>query len=291
MYIILGGTGNIGSALSQYLLDAGKNVTVITHDKNKTGQIEKTGAKAAVASVMDSAALHKIFKTGKRLFLLNPPAHPNTDTAAEERKSLAAIFKALEGVSLERIVAESTYGAQEGENIGDLGVLYEMEEMLAAQPIPYNIIRGAYYYTNWDMQLESARSEGKVYSLLPEGFKLGMVAPADIARLAFDLITTDNPNKGPHFITGPEDYSPADVAAAYSTALGKPVEVVTTPESEWAASLEQVGFSHAAAQSMANMTKITIGGDYEVPGNPNRGAITLEQHICALVAALQTTNP
>ncbi|TGR60102.1 NmrA family transcriptional regulator, partial [bacterium M00.F.Ca.ET.194.01.1.1] len=93
----------------------------------------------------------------RRAFLLNPPADPATDTDAEEQKTVAAIVTALAGSGLEKVVAESTYGAQPGEGIGDLSVLYGFEQKLKAQTIPASIIRAAYYMSNWDQALETAR--------------------------------------------------------------------------------------------------------------------------------------
>ncbi|WP_294819663.1 NmrA family NAD(P)-binding protein [uncultured Flavobacterium sp.] len=284
MYILLGGTGHIGSALCSYLLEAGKKVTVITHDKDKVAEIEKTGAKAAVADVMDSNALHGIFKQGKKLFLLNPPAPPSTDTAVVERQSLASIFKALENSGLEKIVAESTYGAQPGENLGDLGVLYEMEQALAAQDIPYSFMRGAYYFSNWDMSLETAKNEGLVFSFYPEDFCLPMVAPADIARLAFELLTGNPTSKGPHYIAGPEDYTPQDVADAFAKSLNKKVEVKVIEESDWIPQLKAGGFSEKAAVSMANMTHATLKQGAERKDGAHRGTITLEAYIRELAS-------
>jgi uncharacterized protein YbjT (DUF2867 family) len=283
MYIILGGTGHIGSALSRLLLEAGHKVTVVTHDRSKVAQIEQTGAQAAVTDIMNTAALHKIFTQGKRLFLLNPPAAPSTDTAETERQSLLSIFKSMEQSGLEKIVAESTYGAQEGENIGDLGILYEMEEALELQQVPYSFMRGAYYFSNWDMALETAQKEGRVYSFYPSGFSLPMVAPADIAQLAFELLTQDETAKGPHNITGPKDYTPNDVAAAFTNALGKPVEVAEIPEDQWIPQLKKAGYSEKAAQSMANMTRLTLKQLGEIPQNPTRGTTKLEAYIADLV--------
>jgi uncharacterized protein YbjT (DUF2867 family) len=93
--------------------------------------------------VFDVDALRAILRTGRRAFLLNPPADPSTDTDEQERRSVAAILQALEGSGLERVVAESTMGAQPGERLGDLNVLYEFEQGLRRQPIPASVIRRA----------------------------------------------------------------------------------------------------------------------------------------------------
>jgi hypothetical protein len=62
---------------------------------------------------------------------------------------------ALEGSGLEKVVAESTGGAQPRDRIGDLNVLWELEEGLSRQTIPAAINRAAYYMTNWDARSRS----------------------------------------------------------------------------------------------------------------------------------------
>ncbi|WP_352558698.1 NAD(P)H-binding protein [Mesorhizobium sp. M0129] len=157
MHVILGGTGHVGSAAAMALLRQGEDVTVVTRDESKAAWLVEQGAEAAVADVLDVEALREVLRRGKRAFLLNPPADPSTDTDAEERKTVGAIAAALEGSGLEKLVVESTYGAQAGEGVGDLTVLYGLEQKLKAQAIPASINRAAYYMSNWDQALETAR--------------------------------------------------------------------------------------------------------------------------------------
>jgi uncharacterized protein YbjT (DUF2867 family) len=91
MHIILGGTGNVGSAVTQALLKRREPVTVVTHDPLKATELRQSGADVAIADVHNVETLRDIFRRGQRLFLLNPPAAPSSDTAAEERRSLSAI--------------------------------------------------------------------------------------------------------------------------------------------------------------------------------------------------------
>lgn len=200
MHIILGGTGHIGAALAQALLEQGESVTIVTRDAAKAGDLANRGARISSAEVQDTDALRRIFRTGKRLFLLNPPAAPATDTDVEERRSLASIFAAMDGAGLEKIVAESAYGAQSGKNIGDLGVLFEMEQALAAQSLPATIIRAAYYMSNWQPALQTAKETGIVSTLFPPDFRLPMVAPEDIGALAARLMIQPADQTGLHYM-------------------------------------------------------------------------------------------
>lgn len=287
MHIILGASGHIGSALAQTLLKQHEAVLAVLHDEKKAADWQQKGAATAVVDVRDTEALRQVFRQGKRLFLLNPPASPTTDTVTEERNTLVSILAALPDSGLEKIVAESTYGAQPGEQLGDLAVLYEMEQALQAQPIPVSIIRAAYYMSNWDTALETARKEGIVHTLYPVDFQLPMVAPADIAQVAARLLTAPVASNGLHYVEGPATYSSVDVAAAFAAALHQPVQAQETPRANWPQALKQMGFSDKAAESFANMTAATLEAKQPLVENPERGHTTLQQYIQELVQKQQ----
>ncbi|MBJ2154423.1 NmrA family NAD(P)-binding protein [Variovorax sp. IB41] len=282
MHIILGATGHVGSSLAQALLARNEPVTVVTRDASKAEPLKTKGAHVAQVDVFDTPALHRVIARGHRLFVLNPPAPPSTDTVAEERRSLYAIVDALEGCKLEKIVCESAYGAQPGNGIGDLGVLYDMEQALQAGKAPVSPLRAAYYMSNWDASLDTARNEGKLHSMYPPDFTLPMVAPHDLGEFAARLMLGAAEASGPHYVEGPERYSPADVARAFADALGRPVEVAVTPPEQWEQAYRSLGFSEAAARSYAAMTRITLDNKEE-PEKPERGATSLRDYITALV--------
>lgn len=281
-HIVLGATGRVGSALVSALLAQGEKVTAVTRDAGHAEALRRQGANIAEADVFDVPSLRQVVAGGKRLFLLNPPAPPSTDTAAEEQRSLDCILEAIEGLPLEKIVAESTYGAQPGDRIGDLDVLYRMEQALAAQPVPVSAIRAAYYMSNWDASLDTARSEGKLHSMYPPDFTLPMVAPRDLGEFAARLMRGEARSSGPHYVEGPERYSPGDVAQAFAEALGRPVEVIVTPPDQWEQAFRSMGFSEAGARSYAAMTRLTLDTKEE-PERSERGATSLREYILALV--------
>ena len=283
MFIILGGTGHVGSSVAATLLEKGEQVTVITHDDKKVGEWKKRGAKTAVVDVLDSDKLREVFKTGTRLFLLNPPANPATDTVAEEQKNLLSILKGLENSGIEKVVAESTYGAQSGAGVGDLGVLFEMEERLKKMDVSATIIRAAYYMSNWDASFGTANKEGAIHTLYPADFKLPMVAPKDIGEIAAKLLSEPIDKTGLHYVEGPEMCSSNDVAEAFGKALNKIVKAIATPKEKWLDALQQIGFSEKAAQSMSAMTSVTLEQKYDKPESPMRGETTINQYVENLV--------
>ncbi len=279
MHIILGGTGNVGLSVAKALLRRREAVTVVTHDPAKATGLRASGVEVAIADVHDVEALHDIFHQGQRLFLLNPPAVPSSDTSMEERRSLSAILLAIQGSNLEKIVAESTYGAKPGKQLGDLGVLYEMEQALSLQPIPTTIIRAAYYMSNWGASLQLAREQGIVQTLYPKDFKLPMVAPSDIGNLAARLMTEPIERTGLHFIEGPERYSPKDVADALSKIFGRAIRVESIPRSQWLSTMKGIGFSNEAAESFSNMTAATLEETFPDPDSVEQGTTSLHSYL------------
>jgi uncharacterized protein YbjT (DUF2867 family) len=281
MHIILGGTGHVGSATVAALLARRQPVTLITRDGARAEAYSRQGAHVAVADARDATSLRRVFQQGKRLFLLNPPSDPASDTDVEERRTVSAIVSALEGSGLERIVALSSYGAHSGERCGDLTTLYELERAVRAQPIPSSIIRAAYYMSNWDFSRQTARDSGVVQTFFPVDFRLPMVAPQDLGQFAAQLLVEPSVRTGLQYFEGPERYSPNDVAAGFAAALGRPVRAVSVPRAEWEASFESLGFSKPAAFSFARMTAFTVDEQCPLPDAPTRGTTSLQEYLKA----------
>lgn len=285
MHVVLGGTGHIGSALANCLLARREPVLVVTRRPAAAAAWEQRGAAAAVVDLHDVDALTDVVRRGRRLFALNPPAPVSGDTDTEEDRTRDAILAAIAGSGVEKVVAASTYGAQAGRGIGDLGTLHAFEQGLAALPVPVTVVRSAFYLSNYDGSLAGARDEGVLTSFLPADAPIPMVAPADIGRFAAELMLQPAEQTGLHHLEGPERHSPHDVAVAFAEALGRPVEVKVVPREEWIPTFLRSGFSPEAARSYAGMTGLSVDGGFELPTSPTRGPTTLAAYVRDLVRA------
>ena len=284
MYIVMGATGHVGSAVAETLLAMGEPVGIITHDPEHADSWRDTKAEMIEADVNDVPSLRAALLRGRRAFLLNPPADIKTDTDRVERSTIANILDALSDSGLEKIVAESTAGAQPGDRIGDLNVLWEFEEGLRSQPIPAAINRAPYYFSNWDEQLGSIRETGKLHTMYPADLALPMAAPRDLGKAAADRLLSPAAEAGVRYVEGPDRYSSTDVAQAFAEALGRAVEVVVTPREQWEAAYRKLGFSEPAANSYARMTEVSLDSGFDYDGRAIRGATTLDEYIRQLVA-------
>jgi uncharacterized protein YbjT (DUF2867 family) len=157
--------------------------------------------------------------------------------------------------------------------------------VLARQPIPFSVNRGAYYMSNWAMGLQTAASHGVVSSFFPADFELPMVAPRDLGAAGARRLMAPVTETGTHHIEGPRRYTPPDVAVAFGKAIGKPVRVAVVPREAAEDAFRAIGFSEAAAASYAGMTAATLDSKFPPLDEVERGTITLDQYISKLVAS------
>ena len=284
MYIVLGGTVHVGVELTNALLARGGTVTVISRNPEKARALEVPGARHCIADARDFNTLRRAYRHGERLYLLNPPADPSQDTQALERETVGNMVSALEGSGIKKVVAHSTFGAQPGDLMGDLNVLYEMEQALQRNGIPTSVLRAAYYMSNWEMALGSAKEEGVVRTFFPADLRIPMVAPQDLGRVGAMLLTAPVEQAECVHVEGPTRYSSAEVAAAFSSALDRDVRLEVIPEKDWIAVFQSLGFSDRAAVSYANMTRTVCEDNFVPESTTLHGAISLEQYIRELVA-------
>lgn len=283
MFVIVGGTGQVGSETARFLMDEGQEVTIVTRSESHGEELKGAGAQIAVADIRDVESLRRVFRSGKRAFLLNPPAAPSTDTNKEERKNVAAIISALDGSGLEKIVAASTYGAFDGERCGDLTVLHAFEQALKKQSIPAAINRAGYYMSNWAGMTEPVREHGTLPSFFPADLSIPMVAPADLGKAAARRLMSDTDDVGIEHVEGPDRYTANDVAAAFAQKIGRKVEVQEVPRETLQDTFREFGFSDEAAASYACMTGRLIDGKTDTADGPSFGTTTLKSYISTIL--------
>jgi len=281
MHIVLGGTGHAGSALVETLLSRGEQVALVARDRSKARALEARGARVLIADIRDVDALRRAYREGERLYMLNPPADPATDTQACERETVASMLRALEGSGIKKVVAHSTSGARPGELLGDLNVLYEMERGLKRTGIPTSVLRATYYMSNWDSALAMARDSGILKTFFPIDLEIPMVAPHDLGTVAADLMMAPLERTECVYVEGPTRYSSTDVAAAFAAALGREVKAETIPERDWIETFKSFGFSERAAMSYANMTRAVCEDDFPSISSTVHGKTSLEQYLRA----------
>ena len=164
---------------------------------------------------------------------------------------------------------------------GIVRTLHIAEQRLARPGIGLTSLRAAYFMENWGSSIGQALQSGTLYGFLgPNDRKIPMVATRDIGTIAaYSLML---PTKATRIIelSGPQEYSPDDVAAALAKVSGKAVTAAVAPIGGMVPMLTQFGRATESAAEMAGLTEAINAGRIhfgQPGGQPIAGTTTLEQ--------------
>ena len=246
MLAITGITGQVGGQLATQLLAANRPVRAVLRDPAKAAAWAGRGCEIAVATMDDAAALTAAFTGAQAAFVLLPPTFDPSPGFVEARRTIAAISTALRASRVARVVCLSTIGADaRHENL--LTQLQLLEQALADLPAAVTFLRAAWFIENVAWDVEGARTTGAMPSFLqPVDRPIAMVATADVAQAAAELLQDGIEGHRVVELEGPARVAPVDLAAALGRALGRDVAAQPVTRAGWEAMFR--------AQGMANPT-------------------------------------
>ncbi|WP_188311946.1 NmrA family NAD(P)-binding protein [Salinarimonas soli] len=287
MFVIAGITGQTGGAAAGALLAAGHRVRAFVRDPSRAAAWAARGVEVVAGDIADAASLERALAGAQGAYLLAPPQPAHPDPVGSYVAVAQAVRTAVQRAGLERLVFLSSEGAHLPAGTGPIRGLHRAEEILAGAAPRLTFLRAAYFQDNWRAVLDLAAAQGILPTMLgsPER-KRAMVATADIGRVAADLLTGGG---APAIVelSGPQDYSAEDAAAAMSAALGRPVKAVEPPREAWTGILRDAGVGAAFADLLAEMYDGIAGGQigFSGEGEARRGATTLGETVAGWVRA------
>ena len=231
------------------------------------------------------------FEKAEAVYIMNPPAYNDPDMFARARSVHAALIHAAQRAKVGRIVALSSVGAQHGSGTGNILTTYDLEQQLACCTIPTIILRAANFIDNWDYALRPAQQKGILPSMfLPLGRQLPMQFSADVGTAAAALMIEGGAHRRIVELHGPAAVSPAETAAALERVLGRAVQAVPVPESEWAAPFRQRGLPERTVAGYCEMFAGFNSGHivFEGTHETRHGATTLDDALRQMIAAQNT---
>jgi NAD(P)H dehydrogenase (quinone) len=241
MYAITGITGRVGGQIASELLHAGCQVRAVLRDVSKAARWNTQGCDIALAAMNDADALTTAFVGAETVFVLLPPIFDPTPGFTETRQNVAALLTALKASAPSRVVRISTIGAQaQQQNL--LTQLQMMEQAFAELATPIAFIRPAWFVENVESDIESAKSTGVMPTFLqPLERPVAMVATADVAHLAAQLLREKWQGHRIVELEGPERVSPAMLATTLGLVLKREVIAQPVARATWDALFRSQG--------------------------------------------------
>lgn len=284
MFVITGATGHTGSVAAETLLAAGKKVRVVVRDAAKAERLKRLGAEVFVADLADRAALAQAVRGAEAVYLISPPDVTAKDFISERRRLTQQQVDTLAAEKVPHVVLLSSVGAQHAAGTGPILSVRNVEQQLRAAGLPATFVRAAYFVENWGAVVPSVKGDGVLPTFTAAGTRIPMVSTHDIGKTVAQALL-DGP-RGVRVIelVGPSEASPNDVAAAFSSILGKPVKVVEAPLDAVVPTFTSFGMSNNMAVLFRELYEALAKGKLvPEPGEQVRGTTPLENTLRRLL--------
>ena len=245
MIAITGITGNIGSQIARNLLASHQSVRAVVRDTRKGQSWVEQGCEVAQADIYDTKALAAAFHGAEAVFLLVPPIFDPAPGFPEAHAIAASLTEALKAAAPANVVYLSTIGAQAAQsNLLSQHTL--IEKALRQLPMPITFLRPGWFMENASWDVSPVRYTGILPSFLqPLDRPVPMVATADIAQVATQLLLEKSANHRTVELEGPERVTQNQIASVFAGLLGKPVVAEAVPRETWAKLFESQGMKNS----------------------------------------------
>src|ERR1700744_2835456 len=137
--IVTGSLGNISKPLTEKLIKAGHEVTVVSSTQDRTTAIEALGAKAAIGSMGDVSFLTQTFTGADAVYAMETLGHnaffdPNLDIMTEIIRIGKNYKEAIAASGVKKVIHLSSIGAHASEGVGMLSFHYFVEKLFNELP-------------------------------------------------------------------------------------------------------------------------------------------------------------
>ncbi len=256
MFVIIGATGNTGSAVAQKLSASGQKVRVVGRSEAKLQRFTGKGAEAFAGDVLDTPAMTRAFTGARGVYALIPPNYSQDDFRGYQQRVSEALAKALQAAGVEYVVALSSVGAQLPEGAGPISGLHHFEQQLNQVP-GLNVLhlRAGYFFENFFWQIGTIQRFGMLAGSLRADLPIPMIATRDIGvRAAEALLRLDFRGHQTRELLGSADLTLTDAATIIGNAIGRAdLKYSQLPYEQVEQAMLQMGLARGAARSLNEM--------------------------------------
>lgn len=288
MYVVLGANGRAGGETAQALLERGEAVRVVVRQPEQGEKWRSLGATVATADIDAPGAIAEALDGATAAFLLNPPP-VSGDPYARTDEIGAALAEAVKRARLPKLVALSSIGAQHASGTGVIATLHQFERLLDGAAPATAFLRSGYFVESWGEVASAGISDGMLPTFLDPHQRIAMVSTRDVGRAGAALLCEEWTGQRVVELSGPEDWSAADVASAFAEVLSRPVVPAFVPPDQRAALLARDGVPDQVATALLGMYQGIAEGRFvrEAAQEQRRGTVPLAASVKQIVAKLQ----
>ncbi len=273
-YVITGSLGHISKPLTETLVKAGHQVTVITSSADKKAAIEALGAKAAAGSVEDEQFLTNTFTGADAVYTMIPPTWTATDWKGHIHNVGKIYAGAIKASGVKKVVNLSSIGAHMPDGCGPVSGLHHAEnELNKLDGVTITHLRPGFFYHNMLANIGMIKGMGIIGGNYGDNATLVLAHPTDIAAAAAEeLQNTAATGHNIRYIAS-DERTTADIAKVLGTAIGKPeLPWVNFKDEDTYNGMLQAGLSPEVAKNYTEMGTAVATGHMAVEYNKNKPA-------------------
>jgi uncharacterized protein YbjT (DUF2867 family) len=250
MIAVMGATGNVGSKVTDRLLQQGQQVRVFGRSAERLEPLGRRGAEVVVGDSINLDDLQVLFKGVVSALVVLPDNVADPHYVANRSDMSLAITRGLREQHVAHVVLASSVGAQHEARVGQIGGLHELEELLLGlEEANVLLLRAAWHMENLLAAVPMVREQGINGSAIRGDLAFPMIACVDIAdRAAERLLRPDFSGHAVETVLGPEGRSMEEATRALGDALGiSDLPYVQFPPEGVKAALQGIGMSEEFA--------------------------------------------
>lgn len=246
-------SGNVGRHMVRDLIRAGLRPRVLAHSLSSLDPDLREHVEVTVLDLADRAALEQAIHGAEALFV-TIPSPTSEDPLADYETFGRAVAGAVSGSGVDRVVLQSSVGAELRGGAGEIDGLARVEMLLDDLDVSVVHLRCGFFFSNLALQVDQLRS-GEVPIVLPTDQPMPWVAPVDIARVACGwLLRSDWSGRHIQAVHGPEDLSWEEALNIVTDATGHDVRAIRVSDDEMRTMLAGVGLSTKQVDALLGMS-------------------------------------
>ncbi|MES2809962.1 MAG: NmrA family NAD(P)-binding protein [Bacteroidota bacterium] len=219
---VTGSLGNISKPLTEILVKAGHQVTVVSSNANRAEEIKALGATPAIGSVDDVAFLTEAVKGADAVYAMVPPNFG----ATEWKNWIAGIGQnyadAFVAGGVKKVVHLSSIGAHLEDGTGPVTGIHRVEEIYnKLDGIAVKHLRPGFFYTNFYANVDMVKHANIIGSNFGADTTMVLVHPTDIAAAAAEELQANFTGKSIRYVASDERKA-GELAKVVGAAIGKP---------------------------------------------------------------------
>jgi uncharacterized protein YbjT (DUF2867 family) len=252
MILLTGATGKTGGEVARQLAARGVKFRALLRNPDKAPPLEALGAEVVIGDVGDRAGLDRALAGVDKAFLVLP----NNEEQLALEKSFTDACKAA---GVQHLLYLSSMESVPGSTSPITQNHVAAEDYIRASGVPFTMIRPTFFMQIFLGSAPRIKATGRI--VMPAGN--GTVAATDlrdVGEVIAKVLTEPGHANQSYDLTGPELLTFHQIAAVFSTVLGREIEYVDQPLEEFKQVLRGAKFAEWRVDAVSKEFEAIAGG-------------------------------